>query len=284
MNILNELMDHIAKIPVLSPSATKLIQMIGKESALISELAEIIKQDGILTAKILKIVNSAAFSLSREITSIEQAIPYLGTKLIQAIAIESSAPDVFGKKLEGYKAGEKRMWEHGIKTAIAANYISKLSKEKIDSATSYTGGIMHDIGKSVISSFLLLDNSGENISKALINNPDADFLDLEEQTLGIDHAKAGYLITKHWRLPEVLQNVVLYHHTPMDAPLKFRSQCFCVHLADTIAMMSGIDTGVDGLHYKIDPFYKDYFKISEQSFYKIILDTEEEYQKTISAF
>ena len=62
--------------------------------------------------------------------------------------------DVFGKKLEGYKAEEHKMWEHGIKTAIAANYISRLSKNPIDSATAYTAGIMHDIGKSVISSFL----------------------------------------------------------------------------------------------------------------------------------
>lgn len=279
MDIIAKLIQSISEIPLLSNSASLLLNILSKERHSLSDLSAVVEQDNILTAKILKIVNSAAFSLTYEITSVEKAIPFLGEKLLQSIAIESSASRVFGRPLEGYASKQGELWSHSLKTAIASKHIADFSKNRIEPGTAFTCGIMHDIGKSVLSNFMILNNGVETISTSLTNNPEQSYLDLELNRVGANHCQAGYLLGKHWKLPDVFNNVILYHHAPSQAPQEFRTYCFCVHLADMVSMLTGTGTGLDSLRYELDQKFTDYIDFPEFEMYKALLFVEEEFQK-----
>lgn len=275
----SEIMDKITKIPLLSHSSSLLLQMMSDENYSIEKVEEIVSRDNVLTAKILKIVNSAAFALSRKITTVREAIPYLGTRLIQSLALSSSAKEVFGKKLSGYCAeNEESLWAHSLKTAVASRQIADYCKSDIKKETAFTCGILHDIGKSVISSYIISENRVEDIIAEIQENPNADFLSLEERYVGMNHSQAGYLLSKHWELPEIFQYVILLHHSPTDREEEYRNYSFCVHLADTVAQMTGEGTGIDSMRYSLNENYTEYFKIDDTAIQKLIIRVEEEFR------
>ena len=275
-----KVLESIVNTPLLSQCAARLIELCGREKRTLQDIKNIVEQDSVLTAKILKTVNSAAYSLSQEVTSIDRAIPYLGERIILTIAIESSAGDVFNKTMAGYMSKDGELWKHSVKVAIASKELAEFTKENVDKGTAYTCGLMHDIGKSVISSYL--STRVEKLSQKVLEKSDSDYLSIEEEYLSINHCEAGSVLANHWKLPKIFASVAAFHHHPSLAPEESRTMCFVVHIADIMAMMSGAGTGIDSLHYAPDKDFLNYLEITELDFQKIMLKVEDEFGRMIS--
>lgn len=273
-----EINKKIKSVPVISESAYKLLQILDKKDFSYKEIATIVESDSVLSGKVLKTVNSSAFSLSRKIVSVHDALPLIGNRALTAITMESAAPDVFKNELGGYRAQSGELWEHSLKTAIAARFLSVYLKEPVDGGLAYTAGLVHDIGKSLLSTYL--EKQYENIVKKMNEQNSADNLELEKDFFGIDHAEAGEILVKHWQLPQIFEVIARYHHTPSEASEDERSICFLVHIADIISMMAGSGTGIDSLHYRLDNSFINYFNMTEEQFQKTILDVNEEFIET----
>ncbi len=267
----------IDQAPMLSPSAARLLQVTAAKDHDMGEVIGIVKTDAQLTARVLKIVNSTAFGLLYEITSIDRAVGYLGERMVVGLAIGDCASQLFQKPLEGY-AGEKgSLWNHDLLTAIAAREVAGRCRTPLNRDLAFTAGLLHDIGKALISDFLK-DTPQEllqEIEQHLLN----DYLAGERETLGIDHAEAGAELAVSWKLPAALQAAIRWHHDPLQAPPEHRTLTFAVHLGDLIAMMAGVGTGADSLRYHLEERYGDYFDLDQEGLYGIILEANEEFQK-----
>ncbi len=274
----SEINKKIKSVPVISESAYKLLQILDKTDFSYKDVAIIVESDSVLSGKILKTVNSSAFSFSRKIVSVHEALPLIGNRALTAITMESAAPDVFKNELGGYRAQSGELWEHSLKTAISARFLALYLKDKVDGGLAYTAGLVHDIGKSLLSTYL--EKQYENIVKKMNEQNNSDNLELERDFLGIDHAEAGEILVKHWQLPEVFEIIARYHHTPSEAPDGEKPICFLIHIADIVAMMAGSGTGIDSLHYHLDNNFINYFNMTEEQFQKTILDVNEEYLET----
>lgn len=267
----------IQSVPMLSASASQLLQLTSKPDHELKEVVTLVKTDANLTARVIKVVNSAAFGLLNEITSIDRATAYLGERIIVSIAIGDCAGKLFEKELVGYEAAGGDLWKHDLRTAIAAREVVVQSQSEISPDLAFTAGLLHDIGKSLISDFLQ-GTAPEALE--LINSQDSlDYLQAEEKLIGIDHTEAGFELAKAWQLPTELAEVILYHHQPADASEEFRPLVYAVHLGDNIAMMGGFGTGADSMQYRLDPQYTEYLNLSSKILDNIMLTVDMEFEK-----
>ena len=277
-----EIIKAIKNVPLLSSSAAKLIEITSDPDFELGQLIDVVKCDSALTARVLKVVNSAAFGLVHAISSIDRAISYLGTRAIVSIAIEESAGPLFEKKLDGYESQRGDLWRHDLRSAIAAREVARCTKTELPPDMAFTAGLLHDIGKAVLSDFL--HGTCQEVLEDIEQQKITDYLQGEQGRLGINHTEAGYELAKQWKLPEPLQMAILHHHQPLEAPEEFRPLVYAVHLGDIITMMGGCGTGADNLQYHLDKNYVDYFDLAKDDLYLIMLTVEEEFTKLAQSF
>ncbi|MGC8492474.1 MAG: HDOD domain-containing protein [Syntrophobacteraceae bacterium] len=278
MTVQAEILAKVQEIPPLSAGASKLVTLMGRDDHDLRETVRIIECDAALTARVLKVVNSAGFALIEPTTSIARAVSYLGEKMILGIALDACMGSILRRPLDGYEAESNALWEHNLRTAIAAREVVKFARKTISMDIAFTGGILHDIGKAVLSEFL--NGSTREMILKTETGEAADFIAAERQMLGTDHCEVGFEIARLWKLAPPLPEVIRFHHTPGRAEAEVRGLVYAVHLGDIIAMLGGAGTGSDYLKYSIEPGFTDYFQIEDSDLDKIMLDVHVEFQKT----
>ena len=272
-----KLLKAIDQMPMMSSSATALLRIVDQPDHNLIDVVNIVKFDATLTAKVLKTANSAAFSPVQPVVSIDRAIAFLGESMVLSIALYESANKIFNKELEGYSATKGDLWKHDLRAAIASKEIAKSAKTPTSKDLAFTAGLLHDIGKSVMSDFL--KGTSKSILEAIGSGNHMDYISAENALLGIDHTQVGYMVAKNWKLPEQLQMVILHHHTPEKVASPFRTLTYAVHLGDMIAMMGGVGTGADCMQYTLDSKYINYLDISLEELSNIFIEVEEEFNK-----
>ncbi len=281
MIVTKSIADKVKSMPMLSAVSTRLLELLGDENHSIPDVVKIVENDAVMTSKILRVANSAALAPRVPVTSVITAINNMGEKMILGIAIESCSGKVFKNALDGYDSKAGELWDHSLCTAIASRLLASHTKNETSSNLAFTAGLLHDIGKSIISEFLT-GNTADMVSQFDEGRTDS-FLTAEKKVTGFDHAELGYELAQHWKLPEPLANTIRFHHNPADVDENYRDLVYTVHLGDIVAMMAGIGTGVDCLSYKIDPGYNNYFDIGEDELAIVVVDVQDEFAKTKAA-
>ncbi len=271
------LQEIVKSVPMLSASASRLLQLTSNPDHELIEIVNLVKTDANLTAQVLKVVNSAAFGLINEITSVDRAIYYLGERIIISIAIGECAGKLFDKELAGYEAAGGDLWKHNLRTAIAAREIVVQSGMDISTDLAFTAGLLHDIGKSLISDYL--HGTAAAAIELLASQDSLDYLQAEEKMIGVDHTQAGFELAQAWQLPEELAEVIRYHHQPGEASEEYRPLVYAVHLGDNIAMMGGYGTGSDSMQYRLDPNYTEYLSLTPDTLDNVMLTVDMEFGK-----
>ncbi|MDX2480999.1 MAG: HDOD domain-containing protein [Desulfuromusa sp.] len=276
-----ELQKIVKSVPMLSASASQLLQITAKADHDLMDVIKLVRNDANLTARVLKIVNSAAFGLINNITSIDRAISYLGERIIVSIALGDCAGQLFEKELSGYESAGGELWKHDLRTAIASREVVTQSGADISPELAFTAGLLHDIGKALISDYL--QGTVSEAVELISTEEGFDYLDAEEKLVGFDHTRAGYELAKAWQIPEELAEVIRHHHEPANAKEEYRALVYAVHLGDNIAMMGGFGTGSDSMRYKLDQQYTDYIKIGPKTLATIMLNVDIEFEKLESS-
>ncbi len=273
----NDILKVIEDVKLLSPSAVELLAVASRANHDLKDIVRVIKYDAALTAKTLKLVNSVAFSPQSKISDLERAISYAGENVLVSLVMSETAEMISHCDLAGYDGHKGGLWDHNLLTALASKRVAELSKEPLNSNIAFTCGLLHDIGKAIVSDFL--KGSLATILDSLDKGEVDDYASAEEKLLGIDHTQAGYALAIHWNLPEPLPSVIRYHHEPARAAEEHRSLVYAVHLGDIVAMMTGRDTGADAMRYLLDSRYRDFIDITDDDLAQIILETDSGFMK-----
>jgi putative nucleotidyltransferase with HDIG domain len=272
-----EITRAIQAAPLLSPVASQLLQITAKADHEMKDVIDLVKCDSILTARMLKVVNSAAMGLLHQISSVEHTVSYLGERVVVSIAIAECTAELFTKPLDGYESESGQLWKHELFTAIASRAVANHAKVALPLDMAFTAGLLHDIGKAILSEFLR--DTSRSVLTDIVQGNTADYLTAEHCRTGLDHSVVGFELAKHWKLPEILQQVILHHHHPEKAATASRALTYAVHLGDILAMMGGCGTGSDSMQYHLQPDYADYFNISKDELAMLLLESTEEFKK-----
>lgn len=196
-------------LPSLPHILLKLLQACNQDNGGLNKISEIIDKDPALSAKILKLVNSAYFGLSKPIEDIKQAVVLIGTSGVKNVAVCSCIYEAFPKSKGSGVFDLKRFWWHSLRCAFLAKKIAEEVKySQPDEA--FLSGLLHDIGKLV-----LWVNFGKTYEELLENTKGHPEALLEGETrLGATHCEVAAWLLDRWHLQSVLTDPVLYHHEP----------------------------------------------------------------------
>jgi putative nucleotidyltransferase with HDIG domain len=241
--------QSMKEIPVLPTTIYKVIDISKNPDSSALDLSKILEKDQALTTKVLKLANSSYYGFSNKISTISHAIVCLGFDTITSIALTAQAFEVLKRPNKAYMLDEGKLFHHSISVALASKLIAQKVKYH-DPEEAFVGGLLHDIGKLIVN-IMFLDKFNAVID--LTKEKDITFLDAEREILGIDHAELGFILGKHWNLPNVLCEAALWHHepekyAPADDGEDNRQIVDIIHVGNAMAMMTGVSLGIDGLN------------------------------------
>jgi putative nucleotidyltransferase with HDIG domain len=277
MHIKDEIISRIRSVPPLSHSARQIMALLCDSGDSAGKLARVIDIDAALTARVLTIVNASELFRAAPVTTVTGAMAALGDQVMLGIALDYCTDGLLHKPLDGYQAGQGKLWEHNLLTAIAAKVLAGMSPMNVHPEVAFTGGILHDIGKSVLSDFL--KEPTEDMMAEINRGVLSDYLAVEEEKLGTNHCIIGAAMATMWKLPSPFPEIIRYHHHPQAAEETYRSIVYAVHLGDVIAMMKGTGTGCDALCYQLESGHKELLGIRKDQFPAIMIRVDEEFQK-----
>ena len=223
-------------IPTLPELYHELTAELSSSNGTAGRIGEIIAKDVTISAKVLQLVNSAFFGLSRQVDSISQAVTLLGAETINSIVLTTSVFNKFSDH-QINRFGIREIYSHSIAVgATASRLVKEAGQEKRDAEEALLAGMMHDLGK------LALIDSGNEIWKRLYldrHNHDVPLHVMERELLGITHAEVGAYLLGVWGLSNTVVEAVAFHHEPGNAPSEPFGPLAAVYLADRFIQKEG---------------------------------------------
>jgi putative nucleotidyltransferase with HDIG domain len=225
--IIQDIAGGIDELPSVSDIYWELTRALASRQTSSQDIAEIIQKDPAMCAKLLQIVNSAFFGLARNVTSISEAIAYVGTEVLRGLMLQQQLfASVQTISIDGFSLD--RFQEHSLRTA-------KLARKLVGSARSadeaFTAALLHDIGKMLIA---LRCPAGFAEAIELQRRSGRPSHVVEKEVLGIGHAEVGGYLLGIWGVPLSLVETVAFHHDPS---LCVNAECevlAAVHVADAV--------------------------------------------------
>lgn len=244
MNHMERILKHIDYLPPFPVTVAKALSLLRQPEVTVDEITEVIKFDQAIATNLLRLCNSSYVGLRRPVTSVREAVVFLGLSHLRRMLVLTGTSPYFEARSPGYEARTGELWRH----ALAVSVISARLQRCIPGAETdsvFIASLLHDVGKLVLSEFV--EDEYERIAE-IMRRTGMSFLEAERGVTGTDHAEIGARVLELWRFPGEVVHAVQRHHAPVeeqDAPLDN-----IVRLADMLAITMGYGTAVDGLAYQ----------------------------------
>ncbi|BCS89688.1 HDOD domain-containing protein [Pseudodesulfovibrio sediminis] len=228
------------QLPALPQVFLELQQAISGKATSADDLAAIISQDPGLTAFLLRMVNSAFYSLPMQIDTISRAVTVVGVNQLSTLAVGTSVMSLF-KDVPEDVLDMEQFWKHSVACGLIARRLCRITG-KGDPERAFVSGLLHDIGQ-----LILLQAEPDRATAVYAHSRATDVLlyETEKKLLGFDHATLGGMLLRKWNFPFVLVAAVLEHHQPKANQKE--EEPGLVHCAETIA--TGLGIGSSGEHF-----------------------------------
>lgn len=235
---LKAVISHIDTIPTLSAVVAEMTEAIRDPRVDASRVGQIISRDQALSAKTLRLVNSAFYGFPRKINNITRAIIVMGFNKVRNLALTASV-------LDGFKSRDRDfdysgLWKHSLGTAIAAEVLARNLKSS-ETEDAFVTGLLHDIGKLVMA--LHAKEAFARIRDHVAKN-DVLMLNAEMELYEIDHGLVGAWLADEWKFPPKLTRAIRLHHNP-DAAREYQEIIYITHVSDILCRALEIGNGGD---------------------------------------
>ena len=228
---LQGLISQLGSLPCMSQLHTNLIRELRSDDASIENIANIICQDVAMAAKIMQLVNSAFFGVRQQVTSISQAITFLGLDIISALVLSVKIFSGFSDAMLKQFSLDS-LWTHSLAVSKFAKIIAQ--DENADhNITDYAmiAGLLHDIGKLALAATTA--QQYEQVLKLAIEE-NMPICQAEDKIIGTTHAEVGAYLLGLWNFPDEVIYALAFHHKPAQADTNNFSVLTAVHLANAL--------------------------------------------------
>jgi HD-like signal output (HDOD) protein len=257
-----KVVNRLKDIPTLPSVIHKIIEIVDSPNTSASDLNKAISMDQALSAKVLKLVNSAFYGFPKKIETLTQAIVILGFNTVRSLALSISMVDFLTGRPGKHQLNYSEFWKHSIGVSIMARAIAKKAFPPL-AEESFVAGLLHDIGVLIFDQFLP-NEYGSAI--ALMHEEKIPLYQAEQKALQITHCDVGRMLAVKWNLPDTLLHAIAYHHNPSPSRDHFAITAV-IHAANVGAKL--LKLGGTG-----DEDYIRTFHISEEARRVLHLDLE----------
>lgn len=206
-------LSKCALLPSLSSINSVLRELLNAEQRYTAQISDVIRRDPSMTTRMLRLVNSLYYGFSTPVTSIEEAVFYLGIRQVRQLAMSTPIIEDLQKLSCQNPFPWRDFWQHCIATAILTREITGATRV-VQNEVEYVAGLLHDVGRIVMAAefpneFAAVCTRAESWGR--------DLRELEVEVLGLDHCELGAIYLKYHRLPDVIVEAAQYHAEPERA-------------------------------------------------------------------
>jgi HD-like signal output (HDOD) protein len=268
-----KILRNVKDLPPMPQTVLKAREIMVNPKSDFKELANLFETDQAIATKILKLANSPYYGYSGKVTSIQRASLVLGHKTLGELITMGGTSSLLSNKLVGYGLDAGALWKHSLAVAFGSRIIAKKIEPSL-SNDAFTSGLIHDSGKLILDSYI---QERWELFEEFMADGEHTFLDAEKKILELDHTEVASEVCKTWNIPKPLTVAIRYHHHPSrsnDSKL-----AYIVHVADAIAMMTGLGLGIDGTLYQMDDKAMEFLGVQEEDVNEIMGEVLEAAQK-----
>lgn len=219
---LETLLQNPNALPTAPKVVDELINSFENPDVMVDEIAKKLSLDPVLSAKLLRLANSAYYHVSRRIGNVEDSVRMLGFVTVRTLVISSGLVGGF-KTVPGIDL--KRFWRYSLHTAVAARWLAK--KVGVNTDLAFTIGMMHGLGQLVIHSGM--PAQAQELD-AEVGPYDEGRLAAETARLGFNHCEVGAELAVRWKFPDIFPDTIRDHADPLShSPLS--RMAGVIHLA-----------------------------------------------------
>jgi HD-like signal output (HDOD) protein len=247
--------SHVIKnkidLPSLPNVFRQITEVMSDPNSSAKDFAEIISKDPALSARLLRIVNSAFYGFRSRVDTISRAVAIIGTNDLYSLSLSMSVLNIFDNIPDEF-VDMHSFWKHCIACGMIAKIIAT-HQGFSNTEQFFVAGLLHDIGRLVLYTYL-----PDETNKALVHarlNGDLLFKS-ESKILGFNHSRIGGMLMKKWRLPPRLDHMVRFHHKPETS--SFIHETAIVHVADIVS--NAFDFGTTGERF-VPPLSKEVWDV-----------------------
>lgn len=235
MATVSELVDGVHDLVSLPEAYLKIRSLIDDPESTTDDFAHAVRLDPGLTARLLRIANSPFFGVSRQVETISLAINLMGIQRLHDLVLTTSVIGAFDP-LTSPAFDTATFWRHSLHTGILARMLAADCRI-FDSERLFIGGLLHDIGRLVMS--LQIPEACAAVQAQAVATPTPVAI-IERRLLGYDYAQVGAELMRAWRFPDTLIALCAHHVEPWLAPEGVQ-ECALVHVARSMALTLSAD-------------------------------------------
>jgi len=231
----DSIIKNMGELPPSPIVATKLLELLRKPDLKIKELANAVALDPVISARVLKMANSAFYEQQRQINTLDRAIIVIGEDVLKNLALEYSLRSTH----KTYGVLERRIWEHSIGCAVGCRLIADRLTD-LDKSEAYLAGLQHHIGK------VMMINRDKDLYKEVVRIVEAgkgELRDVERGLFAYSHDMVGAALLDHWNYPKTIVKATLHHHdfeNLQSENIKVFKLCAVISLASGFCRRHGI--------------------------------------------
>ena len=233
INFIQRLKKSKIVLPEIPSVVFELNEVIANPMSSADHIARVVNRSPSLTALLLKIVNSSFYGFPSKIDKVSHAVTLIGTREISGLALGISILSIF-KNIPKEMIDMYSFLKHSLACGIVSRILAA-QKNFGQTEQLFVSGLLHDLGRLIL--YLYFTDESRNILSHSRKNHKLLY-ETETEYLGCDHAQVGKQLMEQWKLPLILENNVLYHHSPSKAQQPIPATI--VHLADIIVNSLGI--------------------------------------------
>lgn len=241
-NSVMQAIGQVENLPTLPIIVNQIQKLIGSQRSSMAQIAAVIAKDQAISARVIRLINSAYYGLSSKVSSIQQAIVLLGLNTVKNLVVGVSVVKAFEDRGGASLFDREKFWVHTFATALGAKLMAKQLKRE-EPEDYFLAGLLHDLGILVLDQFVHEEFVG--VLKYVVSN-EMDYNDAEKVRLGLTHGEVGEVLGNQWKMPPMLAHSIRHHHEPVFADPQIAPSAdhiAVVHLADVASNMHGMHMG-----------------------------------------
>jgi len=273
---LEDLVKDVAGLISLPDVCVRVKEMVESPEYSASEIGKVVSQDASLTARLLRIVNSAYYQYPSKIETVSRAVTIIGNRELRDIVFAATVAGIF-EKISSDLIDIESFWRHAVYCGIVSRIIAKKS-QVLHNERLFVAGLLHDIGRLIIA-YKLPTQSREVLS--CMKQESIPLHVAEEKVIGFNHAQVGAELMKTWALPQSHQLAALHHHDPQCAN-EYALEASIVFLANAITELA--EAGVHEVKEltSVPQHIWNFTKVSSSDVERILIEARDQFIDAIS--
>ena len=242
--------SRIDELPTLPTVVVRVLGLVESETSNAGDVTAAIAQDPALTAKLLKVANSAYYGFRREVASVERAVALLGFHMVRSLTVSIGVVQSLGASPGTPAFSREGLWAHSLAVATAMKHLAGHAGQRPDAESLFITGLLHDVGRVALDQFFP-EEFGAAL-RASAENQTPLYL-AEREQVGADHGEVGGLLLGRWNFPEAIREPVAVHHREEASAAVDPAAVALLRVADAVAQQTAVGSSGNPAPPQPDP-------------------------------